>query len=234
MQTLKPCAERDAVPVDGGPVHVEHGEPRTAPIPYAGIPWYSTTFGRDGADRRHPDAVVRSDNRQGGTQQLAAYQATKYDPELRPSRGKSCMRSARGEMAALKEVPFGLLLWFGRFDAAVLGLARHVRRADGRLRPRCAPFGRPPKGRWSGWRGPGTLDGDGFLEYRGTGEAPSMGCAIRDGRIRSTRSSTPMASSPRALSRSARSKVTPTPQSATPRSLRSRSGDTTSAPKTGL
>jgi len=42
--------------------------------PYAGIPWYSTTFGRDGLSTACADAVVVAEVARGVLRRLAAYQ----------------------------------------------------------------------------------------------------------------------------------------------------------------
>ena len=86
--------------------------------PYAGIPWYSTTFGRDGLitalqtlwlDRRMALAVLR---------RLAALQATEFDDASDAQPGKILHEMRSGEMANLKEIPFGL--YYGSVDSTPL------------------------------------------------------------------------------------------------------------------
>jgi glycogen debranching enzyme len=88
------------------------------PYPYAGIPWYSTTFGRDGiitaiqmlwCDTRVAKGVLR---------RLAAYQAKDFDPLADAEPGKILHEMRGGEMAALREVPFKL--YYGSVDATPL------------------------------------------------------------------------------------------------------------------
>ena len=104
------------------------------PYPYAGIPWYSTTFGRDGMITALQMLWVDPAIAAGVLRRLARYQAGSDRAGGDAEPGKILHEMRAGEMAALGEVPFGL--YYGSVDATPLFvlLAGRLRRAHRRLR----------------------------------------------------------------------------------------------------
>jgi glycogen debranching enzyme len=90
----------------------------TGPYPYAGIPWFSTPFGRDAVVTSLQTLWVNPGLAHGVLAFLAAHQAHDKSAFLDSAPGKIMHETRKGEMAAMRELPFGL--YYGGVDTTPL------------------------------------------------------------------------------------------------------------------
>ncbi|MFL9991453.1 amylo-alpha-1,6-glucosidase [Paraburkholderia sediminicola] len=90
----------------------------TGPYPYAGIPWFSTPFGRDAIITSLQTLWLQPNLAAGVLRFLAEHQARDNSPFRDAAPGKIMHEMRKGEMAATGEVPFAL--YYGGVDSTPL------------------------------------------------------------------------------------------------------------------